>query len=90
MLATFYTSFVDTTARVATVELGPDEAQRLAIQAAAAQVDGIVERSWVDAQRRVLDTAFVVRVLIFAASTFLRGQRPTAAGSARHIDETAG
>ena len=113
MLATFYTSFVDTTARVAAVELGPDEAQRLAIEledaqsrfdqptferlvvaempaAAAAQVDGIVERSWVDAQRRALDTAFVVVVLIFAASTFLRGPRPIAMGSAHHDDETSG
>ena len=100
MLASFYTSFVDTTALVAAVDLGPDEAQRLAIEledaqtrfdqatferlvvaemppAAAAQVDDIVERSWVDAQRRALDTAFVVVVLIFAASTFLRGPRPS-------------
>jgi MFS family permease len=98
LLASFYTSFVDTTVRVAAVDLHPDEARRLAIAledaqarfdqatferivvaemppAAAAQVDRIVQQSWVDAMRRALETAFVVVVLIFAASTFLRGRR---------------
>ena len=55
-----------------------DEADRVLESATfRAQVDAIVERSWVDAQRRALDTAFVVVVLIFAASTFLRGPRPS-------------